>query len=242
MRLTLIIALREHAANCRAGFAHGLAAAYLALSGTLWVHALRVNEGGALSPGALWAETHAQLLPVFAVFATLRTFATERANGTLESLLVSPVPAGSIVLGKFFAALSLSLGTLALSTLGPLVILPNMASCPGAETSAAALFAGFAVLALQTALWTALGMLLSVLLRSQALVAAAALLLAGALPHALRFFHAPLLATLARPHIAALDAVHGVFSLFHIACCAAPVPALLFMAARALDFHHYRTR
>jgi len=242
MFVTLHIALREHAANLRSGFAHGLAAAHLALSGTLWVHALRANEGGALSPGALWVEAHAQLLPVFAVFATLRTFAAERADGTLDALLASPAPAGSIVLGKYLAPLALVLGTLALSAAGPLVLLPNIAPGLGAETSAAALLAGFAVLALQAALWTALGVLLAVLLRSQALAAAAALLLAVALPHGLRFFDAPLLATLARPHIAALDAVHGVFSLFHPVCCAAFAAALLFTAARVLDFHHYRTR
>ena len=242
MRMTLHIALREHNANRRAGFAHGLAAAYLALSGTLWVYALHTGDGGALPPGALWAGTHARLLPVFAIFATLRTFAVERAQGTLDALLVSPAPAGSIVLGKFFAAFSLPLGTLALSMLGPLTILPCVASCPGAETSALALFAGFVLLVLQAALWTALGIFLSVLLRSQALVAAAALLLAGALPLGLRFFDAALASPLARPHIAAFDAVYGVFSLYHFACFAAPVPALLFMAARALDFHHYRTR
>ena len=242
MRLTCHIALRERGANGRSGFAHGLAAAYLALFGTLWVYALHTGEGGALPPGALWAGTHARLLPVLAVFATLRTFSAERAQGTLDALLVSPVPAGSVVLGKFFAAYLIPLGTLALSALGPLVLLPGVASCPGAETSAAALLAGFAALALQAALWTALGIFLSVLLRSQALAAAAALLLAGALPLGLRFFDAALVSPLARPHIAAFDAVYGVFSLYHFACYAAPVPALLFMAARALDFHHYRTR
>ncbi|MCL1887996.1 MAG: ABC transporter permease subunit, partial [Kiritimatiellaeota bacterium] len=230
MRMTRHIALREHSSNCRSGFAHFLAAAYLILSGTLWVFALHTNEGGALSPVALWAELHASLIPVLAVFATLRTFAVERAQGTLDSLLVSSATPDAIVAGKYLASLALTLGTLALSALGPLAILPNVVSSPGAETSAAALLLGCAALFLQAALWTALGTLLSALLRSQSLVATAALLLAGALPYALRFFGAELMFPLARPRIVALDAAHGVFSLYPAVCCAAPVPALLFMA------------
>lgn len=242
MRLTRHIAAVEYAGWCRAGFAQALAAAYLALSGTLWVYALHTNEGGALSPAALWVNLHAVLLPVFAVFATLRTFAVERTQGTLESLLASPAPAGSIVLGKYLASLALVLGTLALASLGPLAVLPNVVSGHGAEISVAALFAGGVMLALQSALWTALGVFFSVLLRSQALVAMAALLLAGALPYALRFLGAALMFPLVRPHIVALDAAHGAFSLYPVACYAALAPALLFMSARALDFFHYRSR
>jgi len=91
-------------------------------------------------------------------------------------------------------------------------------------------------------LWVALGIFLSVLLRSQAFIVAAALLLVGALPYALRFFNVAALSPLVYPHHVALDATHGTFSLFPIVCYAALTPALLFLSARALDFHHFKTR
>jgi len=242
MRLTFTIAFREFRAYRRTCFAHGLATAYLVLTGTLWVYALHTHEGGALSPVALWAQLHATLLPLFAIFATLRTFAAERSQGTLDGLLTTGAPLDEIIAGKYLAALVLTLGTLALSALGPFLILPNVVSGAGAEMSAPALLAGFSMLALQAVMWTSLGIFLSTLLRSQALVAAAALLLAGAVPYGLRFLNVAFLSPLVHPHHVAADATLGVFSLFPIVCYAALTPALLFMSARACDFYFYRTR
>ena len=242
MRMTRPIASRELLSFRRTGFGPFLATAYLILTGTLWVYALHTHEGEVITPLALWVQLHATLLPLLAMFATLRTFAAERAQGTLEVLQASPAPSSGIVMGKYFAALVVTWGILALAALGPFMMLPNVVAGAGAEVSFIALLAGFLMLALQAAFWTALGILLSVVLRSQALVATSALLLAGVLPHGLRFFNVALLFPLVHPQPVALDAMDGVLSFFPVACYAAPTPALLFVAARVFDLHLFKTR
>lgn len=242
MSLIRLIASREFRSYCRTCFAHCLAIAYLVLTGTLWIYSLYAHEGEVLSPTALWAQLHASCLPLLAIFSTLKSFSVERSQGTLDNLLTSPAPVADVVAGKYAAALMLTLGILALSALGPLVVLPNVVSSTSAETSVLSLLAGVIVLALQAALWTALGIFLSILCRSQALTAAIALMLAGAIPFALRFFTVGYMMPLVYPHYIALDATHGTFALFPIVCYVALTPMFLFLGARALDFHYFRTR
>jgi len=63
------------------------------------------------------------LLLIFLVAAlTMRTWSEERRSGTLESLLTAPVHSTNLILGKFFAALSLVVLALALTLPLPLTI------------------------------------------------------------------------------------------------------------------------
>lgn len=72
--------------------------------------------------GGLWIG---RILPLIAVlvllsggsYAALAAFAGERESGTLETLLVQPIPSIAIVWGKFAAVLTTGLATLALNTL-----------------------------------------------------------------------------------------------------------------------------
>ena len=65
-------------------------------------------------PGDTSGATLGRWLPLLAVmvllsggsYAALAVFAGEREAGTLETLLVQPVPAEQIALGKFLAVLS----------------------------------------------------------------------------------------------------------------------------------------
>lgn len=242
MSTVRIVAMREWRSYRAVYFAHFLAIAYLILTGTFWVHSLYANEGGFVTPVALWARMHGALLPLLCVFATLRTFATERSQGTLDALMTAPVPHQDIVTGKFLAAFLLTLSILAVSALAPALILPAAATGPAAEISAFALAAALVMLLLQAATWTALGLLLSVIFRSQALIAAAALLLAGVLPISLRALPAAYLAPLIFPERIAMQAADGTFNLYTPVCYLALTPLLLFLSARVLDFHYYKNR
>ncbi|MCL1887708.1 MAG: ABC transporter permease subunit [Kiritimatiellaeota bacterium] len=236
-----IIASRELRGHRAGGFAHALAAGYLFLTGALWLRALHAQEG-TLASAALWAQLHASCLPLLAVCATARSFAAERQQGTFDLLMTTPVPHADIVAAKWLAAYALTLWTLLLAALAPVVALPVVATGAAAETSLPALAAGFAALALQAALWTAAGIFIATLFRSQVFVAMAGLLFTVALPFGLRFFELAPLMPLASPDVVAVDAACGVFSLFPAVCYATLAPTLLFFAARALDLHFYRIR
>jgi sodium transport system permease protein len=98
-----------------------------------------------------------RLLPLVAVlvllsgasYAALSAFAGERENGTLETLLVQPVPALAIVAAKFTAVLAAALATLlvnAASALGCIAL--GLAKLPGSmpiEASGAPGAAGVAI-------------------------------------------------------------------------------------------------
>jgi len=65
-------------------------------------------------------------MPILLIFlsaaVTMRSWAEERRAGTLELLLTSPVPPGSLVLGKFFACLGLVLLSLLLTLPIPVTV------------------------------------------------------------------------------------------------------------------------
>ncbi|MEE8469667.1 MAG: CPBP family glutamic-type intramembrane protease, partial [Planctomycetota bacterium] len=83
-----------------------------------------------------------RLLPLLAVlvllsggsYAALSVFAGERESGTLETLLVQPVPARTLARGKFLAVLAAGLVTLA-SNLGSIVacMAAGLGELPGAQ-------------------------------------------------------------------------------------------------------------
>lgn len=85
-----------------------------------------------------------RFLPLIAVlvllsggsYAALAAFAGEREAGTLETLLVQPVPARSIVIAKFAAVLVAALATLVCNTLGMLgSAAAGLGSFPGIDAA-----------------------------------------------------------------------------------------------------------
>jgi len=93
--------------------------------------------------GGVWIG---RILPLIAVlvllsgasYAALAAFAGEREAGTLETLLVQPVPGIAIVWGKFGAVFATGLATLGLNTLSLFACVAlGLGSLPGAEGAGA---------------------------------------------------------------------------------------------------------
>ena len=105
------------------------------------------------------------LVPVL----TMRAFAEERRNDTLELLLTAPVAEVWIVLAKFIAAYALVAGMYALSVVYAVIL--------GAygEPDWGPVFSGYLALALLAALLVAVGLLMSSLTENQVVAAAGSL-------------------------------------------------------------------
>lgn len=106
--------------------------------------------------------SNATILILFVLpMVTMRTYSEEKRSGTIELLLTSPITDLEIVLGKFFGAMAMYAGLLAVTTLymGILVIWGNPAMPP--------LFSGYLGLLLLGGSFVAMGLFISSLTSSQ---------------------------------------------------------------------------
>lgn len=95
------------------------AAVFLFLAGLFFY--LGVSLTGEASMRVMLGNLAVTLLFVLPML-TMRHFAEERRQGTLELLLTSPVPLGSIVIGKWLASMTLCAGLLAATGLFPAIL------------------------------------------------------------------------------------------------------------------------
>lgn len=224
----------------------GMLAGFLALTGWSFAELLRRNEGGFSAGQAVWATAVAPWLPALAAAATMRLFAEERQNGTLETLLTAPVTPGDIVTGKFLAAWTLVLTGLLLA-LVPVAILSQLAP----RVRLAFPFAGLAVatgmLAMQAAAWTSIGTLASLLAKQQAAAGMLTVVCIGA-PYAL---YAGLLAWMPGMRLGfqnwppiehASDAATGLISLAPAVLYLSVTWSVLFTCVRLLEARDLQTR
>jgi len=106
-------------------------------------------------------------LPILVTVTCMRLFAEEKRSGTIEALLTAPVTELEIVLGKYAAALSFTLLTVA-PAVAAIFILERLS--PGlrmADVDPGAIAAGCVILALLSAFLTAVGLLVSLLTKNQ---------------------------------------------------------------------------
>lgn len=157
---------------------------FLVLAGAFFTRALAHGDGGTTPVEALWAAAAVPFLPVLAALVTMRLVADERASGRLELLLTAPVLEREIVLGKYLGALVTCGVTLCLYLVVPLCLLPICAPAFRGTLSTLTFLPAFLALALQCALWCAVGLLASSCFRHAAIAAFASLILMLALPHA----------------------------------------------------------
>lgn len=108
----LTIAKKELNAYFNSPIAYLLVSAYLALSGGLFFGSLFIERSADMRQFFSLAPV---LFLILTPMLTMRLLAEERAQGTLESLLVLPVTDWEVVLGKFTAAIGM-LGTIMLLT------------------------------------------------------------------------------------------------------------------------------
>ncbi|MDZ4769583.1 MAG: ABC transporter permease [Chloroflexota bacterium] len=99
-----VIFRREIAHFLTSPFAYVIAAAVLVLTGLLFVQDLNTSMGTKAADPALVPTVLSFAMVFFAPLLTMRMFAEERREGTMELLLTAPISELSIVVGKFFGA------------------------------------------------------------------------------------------------------------------------------------------
>ena len=94
---------------------------FSAISGFLFSGWLITTSDGGYSAAVMHAifGNLATILLFFTPVLTMKLFAEERKSGTIELLLTSPITDGQVVLGKFFASLTLVIIMLALTLIFP---------------------------------------------------------------------------------------------------------------------------
>ena len=160
MRKMSTIMRRELGAYFNSPIAYVVISVFLVLSAFLFFNALFLQQQAELRElfDGFWTTL---LVAILGPAITMRLFAEERSNDTLELLLTMPVTDWDIVLGKYFAALvlfgyaMLAMGCFAVTVafLGPL--------------DKGAAFAGFVGLYLTTATYMAIGLMASAFTKNQ---------------------------------------------------------------------------
>jgi ABC-2 type transport system permease protein len=160
MRNMTTIMRRELGAYFNSPIAYVVISVFLVLSAFLFFNALFLQQQADLRElfDGFWTTL---LVAILGPAITMRLFAEERSNDTLELLLTMPVTDWEVVLGKYLAALvlfgyaMLAMGCFAVtvSFLGPL--------------DKGAAFAGFIGLFLTTATYMAIGLMASAFTKNQ---------------------------------------------------------------------------
>ncbi len=160
MRKMSTIMRRELGAYFNSPIAYVVISVFLVLSAFLFFNALFLQQQAELRElfDGFWTTL---LVAILGPAITMRLFAEERSNDTLELLLTMPVTDWDIVLGKYCAALvlfgyaMLAMGCFAVTVafLGPL--------------DKGAAFAGFVGLYLTTATYMAIGLMASAFTKNQ---------------------------------------------------------------------------
>lgn len=138
-------------------------ACWTALIDGMFVLVLHDTHGTAGAPAPLFVDSlhlGAWLLVLLAPAITMTSFASERAQGTLQLLLTVPVREHQIVIGKFLAALAV-IAALILATVVLPLTLAVVSAVHGPQ-----LAAGYLGLVLTGAFYAALGVWISLLVDS----------------------------------------------------------------------------
>jgi ABC-2 type transport system permease protein len=167
MRAALTIWRREWMACFLAPVAYVTMVAFLAASGfTFWIAAFR-NVGRPEPLAVMLYGSVAFWLPILITVVAMRLFVEEKRSGTIETLLTAPVSERAIVMGKYggaltFLALAVAptvLDVFIIERLSPAVTLENV--------ELGGLIGGGIILALVTAAFLALSLVISLLTRNQ---------------------------------------------------------------------------
>jgi len=142
-------------------------------------------EGSVIQVQSIWGLAAAPWLPIFASILAMRLFAEERATQMIDHLLSAPIRERDLVIGKFLALMTVLSTLLALSLIVPLGILPVLSPSAQSGLRLIAFLPTSAILLLQCAVYSAVGLFISALFRSPAVAAIVALIISGGIPTAL---------------------------------------------------------
>jgi len=157
-------------------------ALFLSVVGWSFVMLLRKSDGGVLQIQTIWGMAVSPWVSVLCSVLTMRLFAEERSTGMIDLLLSVPVREREIVLGKFLAALTMTLLAVTTSLVTPLVVLPWIAPALKSALHPVAFILTWFILMLQSSLWCAVGTMVSVCFRNQTLASVISILVCGGIP------------------------------------------------------------
>ncbi len=161
--------LRELGACFLSPIAYAMLALYLLLGSWTFWHAVQSHVGRAESLPSLLVLSAALWLPVLSALTTMRLFAEEKRQGTLEILMTAPVTEWQVVLGKYAGALSFVL--LAMAPLFGMFFALCALAPAMPEPDVGALAGGALILALLASYCVAVGLFFSLLTRNQIVAA-----------------------------------------------------------------------
>lgn len=146
-------------------------AGYTALVGLLFTAALRSNDNSFEHVPAIFCIQLFLGICIPIGLFTMRLFAEEKAHGTLEMLMTSPVSDTQVVMGKFLSSFILVVMAIAMAFL----VFPVYMSyaTPPAIYSEMSMYGGIFVVLLLAASWCAIGTFFSLLSYHQTVSAAA---------------------------------------------------------------------
>jgi len=139
---------------------------FLAMSGWVFLQLVEghVGTGETLST-LLFKVIMFFWLPVLVTLVTMRLIAEEKKSGTFETLMTAPVTEAAVILGKYLAALTFLL-VVALPALSTVFIMGFLS--PGIKyLDVGALLGGCMILFLVSAFYISVGLIISLLTRSQ---------------------------------------------------------------------------
>ncbi len=144
---------------------------YLGVTAWVFTEAVKAQTGSEAQLPVLLVMSSLLGLPVLATVITMRLFAEERRQGTIEMLMTAPVTEAQVVLGKYAGALTFMILAL-LPAIGFIFVFSALS--PGiAEVDVGAIIGGGIILLLLSVFTISIGMVVSILTRNQIVAAIA---------------------------------------------------------------------
>lgn len=160
-------------------------AAFFAGAAALFAFNLDAAEGTFSALAPIWTASVSPILPVLAALLGMEVWSDERKTGRIEMLLCSPVRERDFVAGKFFGVWFLVFGATVLFLCSTLVFLDSWAPELVDSTTLTGFLPGLFILALQSALWSAVSVAASTFFRNAAGAAATTIFILVAIPRAM---------------------------------------------------------
>ena len=239
MRQQIVVMLRAFTRLSRQMTTVFAVMVFLSLAGALFADGLFAAEGTAVSLPSIWALSVVRVLPLLASLIAMRLWSDDGAAERAECDLVVPVPERVFAQGRFVAAYLAVLGTVALSLVVPLFILPDSSTVLDSQLKVVRFLPAFAVLAVLAMPLTAAASMCGSFFRNAIPAAVASVALTYVVPFAvyramlawspevrMKFAESPVVARIA-------DAADGFLSFGFVVVSVAFTVFALFAASKA---------
>lgn len=155
---------------------------FLAASGLMFALGIEKAEGTSMTLAAVWAVAVAPVLPVLAAVLSMDVWSDERLSRRIDFLLSAPVREFDLVLGKFLGVWTMCMVATFLSLGICMFSLHHIEPLSLAHTSSLSFIPGLFALMVQSLLWCAVSVAMSVLFRHAAAAACMSAALLCGLP------------------------------------------------------------